>query len=76
LLDRLGNRRLLVGSLAWLTQEEELLTVATRLPGSRPLTWRAERQRETLFVTVGLVPGLVVLAGVASFVWRRRRQPA
>jgi ABC-type uncharacterized transport system involved in gliding motility auxiliary subunit len=76
LLDRLGNRRLLVGSLAWLTQEEELLTVATRLPGSRPLPWTAERQRETLFVTVGLVPGLVVLAGVASFVWRRRRQPA
>ena len=76
LLDRLGNRRLLVGSLSWLTQEEELLTVATRLPGSRPLPWTAERQRQTLFVTVGLVPGLVVLAGVASFAWRRRRQPA
>jgi ABC-2 type transport system permease protein len=76
LLDRLGNRRLLVGSLSWLTQEEELLTVATRLPGARPLPWTAERQRETLFVTVGLVPGLVVLAGVASFVWRRRRTPS
>lgn len=76
LLDRLGNRRLLVGSLSWLTQEEELLTVATRLPGSRPLPWTAERQRQTLFVTVGLVPGLVVLAGLASFAWRRRRQPA
>jgi ABC-type uncharacterized transport system involved in gliding motility auxiliary subunit len=76
LLDRLGNRRLLVGSLSWLTQEEELLTVATRLPGSRPLPWTAERQRQTLFVTVGIVPGLVVLAGVASFAWRRRRPPA
>lgn len=73
LLDRLGNRRLLVGALSWLTQEEELLTVATRLPGTRPLPWTAERQRETLFVTVGLVPGLVALLGLASHQWRRRR---
>lgn len=75
LLDRLGNRRLLVGALSWLTQEEELLTVATRLPGARPLPWTAERQRQTLFLTVGLVPGLVVLAGLASWQWRRRRRP-
>lgn len=73
LLDRLGNRRLLVGALGWLTQEEELLTVATRLPGPRPLPWTAERQRQTLFVTVGLVPGLVVLAGLVSWRWRERR---
>lgn len=72
LLDRLGNRRLLVGALSWLTQEEELLTVATRLPGARPLPWTAERQRQTLFVTVGLVPGLVILAGLVSWRWRRR----
>jgi ABC-type uncharacterized transport system involved in gliding motility auxiliary subunit len=71
LLDRLGNRRLLVGALSWLTQEEELLTVATRLPGARPLPWTAERQRQTLFVTVGVVPALVVLAGLASWGWRR-----
>ena len=75
LLDRLGNRRLLVGALSWLTQEEELLTVATRLPGPRPLPWTAERQRQTLLVTVGLVPGLVVLAGLGSWAWRRRRSP-
>ena len=73
LLARLGNRRLLVGALGWLTQEEELLTVATRLPGPRPLPWTAERQRRTLFVTVGLVPGLVVLAGLVSWRWRERR---
>lgn len=76
LLDRLGNRKLLVNALAWLTQESELLTVATRLPDARPLPWTAERQRQTLFVTVGLVPGLVLLAGLAQWQWRRRRRSA
>ena len=74
LLDRLGNRRLLVNALGWLTEEEELLTVGTRLPDVRSLPWTTERQRSTLLVTVGLVPGLVVLAGLLQWWWRRRRR--
>ena len=73
-IDNLSNRRLMVNALSWLTEGEELVTATSRpnQPPALPLT--PERRTEILVWTVGLVPGAIVGAGVASTYARRRRR--
>ena len=73
-IDNLGNRRLMVNALSWLTEGEQLVTATSRpnQPPALPLT--PERRTEILLWTVGVVPGAIVGAGVASSVVRRRRR--
>jgi hypothetical protein len=73
LLDNLGNRRLMVNALNWLSQEEQVLAVTGDVPGTRSLAFTPERQTRTLILTVGLVPGLVIALGVLQAVFVRRR---
>jgi hypothetical protein len=71
----LGNRRLLVNALAWLTQEEQLVAATSRpnQPPALPLT--AERRTRILLITVGVVPGLIIGGGlVESYTVRRVRR--
>jgi hypothetical protein len=76
-LDRLSNRRFFVNGLAWLTQEEQLLATTAQVSTDRSLPLTAERQARILVITVGLVPGLIIGAGLlAHFGWRRRRRRA
>ena len=72
-LDKLGNRRLLVNALAWLTQTDQVVAAVSRPSTSRPLPLTAERQARILFVTVGVVPGVVVAGGLAPWLVARRR---
>jgi hypothetical protein len=74
-LDRLSNRRFFVNGLAWLTQDEQLLATTAQVSTDRSLPLTAERQARILVLTVGLVPGLIIGAGLlAHFGWRRRRR--
>jgi len=76
-LDRLSNRRFFVNGLAWLTQDEQLLATTAQVSTDRSLPLTAERQARILVITVGLVPGLIIGAGLlAHFGWRRRRRRA
>jgi ABC-type uncharacterized transport system involved in gliding motility auxiliary subunit len=72
-LDKLGNRRLLVNALAWLTQTDQVVAAVSRPSTSRPLPLTAERQARILFVTVAVVPGLVVAGGAVPWLIVRRR---
>jgi len=74
-LDRLSNRRFFVNGLGWLTQDEQLIATTAQVSTDRSLPLTTERQARILVLTVGLVPGLIIGAGlVAHFTWRRRRR--
>ncbi|MBV8296992.1 MAG: GldG family protein [Acidimicrobiia bacterium] len=74
-LDQLSNRRFFVNGLAWMTQQEQLLATTAQVSTDRSLPLTAERQARILLITVGLVPGLIIGAGLlAHFGWRRRRR--
>jgi len=75
-LDHLGNRRLLVNSMLWLTEEEQLLTVAAATPLPRELPWTNERERYVVAVAVVGVPGGIVALGVVQWWIGRRVRPA
>lgn len=72
-LRALGNGKLLANGLSWLARDEVLLTVATKPPGSHPLTTDVGRRRTSFVLTVAVVPLTVLLAGTLV-VWRRRRR--
>jgi len=71
-IDHLGNRRLLLNAVGWLAQEEPLVAATSRPNLSRPLPLTPERRARILVVTVGLVPGAIVGAGLVVAALRRR----
>ena len=77
-LDHLGNRRLFVNALAWLTEQEQLVAATSRPNQPPPLPLTAERRARILLFTVGIVPGGIIGAGVIEtwFVRSRRRRRA
>jgi hypothetical protein len=70
----LGNRRFLVNALAWLTDQDQLVTATSRPADDRPLAFTGERQNEVIAVTVGAVPAGIVAAGATPAVIARRRR--
>ena len=75
-IDQLGNRRLLVNAMLWLTEEEQLLTVAAAPPSPRSLPWTNEREHVVIAVAVVGVPGAVVGVGIVQWLIGRRTRPA
>jgi len=68
-----GNSRLVIQASEWVTLQEDLVTVDANLPTVRPLALTDARRRYVLFLTVGVVPGLILLAGVMVWAVRRGR---
>ncbi len=77
-IDLVGNRDLLLNSLAWLTDEETLIARRPRELAeiARPLSplVLTERQAHMLFVLIVLVEPALLLAIGATIVVRRRRR--
>jgi hypothetical protein len=73
-LDDLGNRRLAVNALAWLTEQEQLVAATSHPSADRPLPFTAARQRQVIAVTVVAVPGAIVGIGSIPLALRRRRR--
>ncbi|HEY2433806.1 MAG TPA: Gldg family protein [Vicinamibacterales bacterium] len=67
-----GNRDLFLNTVNWLAQQENLIAIRPRDPEDRRITLTADQQRRIFYLTVLIVPGLVLLAGVQTW-WRRRR---
>jgi len=66
-----GNRDLFLNTVNWLAQQENLISIRPRDPQDRRITL-TERQAEFVrIMTIFVVPGLVLLAGVQTW-WRRR----
>jgi ABC-type uncharacterized transport system involved in gliding motility auxiliary subunit len=66
-----GNRDLFLNTVNWLAQQENLISIRPREPDDRRITLTADQERRIFYLTVLIVPGLILLAGVQTW-WRRR----
>ena len=66
-----ANLELVLGTFQWLAREDALISIPPKPPRALPLILTQQDQSTVIFVTIFLMPGLVVFAGV--LVWWRRR---
>jgi ABC-2 type transport system permease protein len=67
-----ANLELALGTFQWLAREDALVSLQLKPPRALPLNLTQQDQGTVLFITILLMPGLVVFGGV--IVWRRRRR--
>jgi ABC-type uncharacterized transport system involved in gliding motility auxiliary subunit len=66
-----GNRDLFMNVLSWLSQQENLISIRPREAADRRLTLTASQITGMFALSIFLVPGAIMGAGVYSW-WRRR----
>lgn len=66
-----GNRDLFMNSVNWLAQQENLIAIRPRDPEDRRITLTSDQQRRIFWLTVLIIPGLILFAGIQTW-WRRR----
>jgi ABC-type uncharacterized transport system involved in gliding motility auxiliary subunit len=66
-----ANLELALGSFQWLAGQDALIALPPKPDRSLPLSLTQDQQSTLIFITVVLMPGLIVLAGVVVW-WRRR----
>ena len=66
-----GNRDMFLNTVNWLAQQEILISIRAREPEDRRLTLTADQQRRLFWLSLVLIPGFVLSAGVYTW-WRRR----
>lgn len=66
-----GNRDLFLNSVNWLAQQEDLISVRAKDPEDRRITLTADQDRRIFWLTIILIPGLILFMGIYTW-WRRR----
>jgi gliding motility-associatede transport system auxiliary component len=66
-----GNRDLFLNAVNWLAQQENMIAIRPRDPEDRRITLTRDQQTRIFWLTVLIIPGLILLAGVQTW-WRRR----
>jgi ABC-type uncharacterized transport system involved in gliding motility auxiliary subunit len=66
-----ANLELVLGTVQWLAREDSLISVPPKPARALPLTLTQQDQGTITFITIFLMPALIVFAGV--MVWWRRR---
>jgi ABC-type uncharacterized transport system involved in gliding motility auxiliary subunit len=66
-----GNRDLFLNTVNWLAQQENLIAIHPHDPEDRRISLTAKQETFIFYLTVLIVPGLMLLAGVQTW-WRRR----
>ena len=66
-----GNRDLFLNTVNWLAQQENLISIRAKDPEDRRITLSADQDRRIFWLTVFIIPGLILLMGVQAW-WRRR----
>jgi ABC-type uncharacterized transport system involved in gliding motility auxiliary subunit len=66
-----GNRDLFMNTVNWLAQQENLISIRPRDPADRRLTLTAAQFTMMFWLSLVLVPGVVMGTGVYTW-WRRR----
>jgi ABC-type uncharacterized transport system involved in gliding motility auxiliary subunit len=66
-----GNRDLLLNTVGWLTQQENLISIRPKEPDDRRITLTATQQSNIMWLSLLVVPGSIFGTGVYNW-WRRR----
>jgi len=66
-----ANLELALGTFQWLAREDALISLPPKPPRALPLILTQQDQSTAIFITIFLMPGLIVFGGV--MVWWRRR---
>jgi ABC-type uncharacterized transport system involved in gliding motility auxiliary subunit len=66
-----GNRDLFLNAVNWLAQQENLISIRAKDPEDRRITLSADQDRRIFWITIFIIPGLILAAGVHTW-WRRR----
>ena len=66
-----GNRDLFLNAVNWLAQQENLIAIRAKDPEDRRITLTADQDTRIRLLTIFIIPGLILLAGVQAW-WRRR----
>jgi ABC-type uncharacterized transport system involved in gliding motility auxiliary subunit len=66
-----GNRDLFMNTVNWLAGQENLIAIRPRDPADRRVTMTAANQTVVFWLTLFIIPGLLLVAGIHTW-WRRR----
>jgi ABC-type uncharacterized transport system involved in gliding motility auxiliary subunit len=66
-----GNRDFFTNSVNWLAQQEDLISIRPRDPEDRRIQLTSDQGTLIFYLTVFIIPGLLLLNGVRVW-WRRR----
>jgi gliding motility-associatede transport system auxiliary component len=66
-----GNRDLFLNAVNWLAQQENMIAIRPRDPEDRRITLTRDQQSRIFWLTVLVIPGLILLTGIQTW-WRRR----
>lgn len=65
------NADLFMNAVNWLAQQENLISIRPRDPEDRRIVLTADQERRIFWLTVFIIPGLILIAGIQTW-WRRR----
>jgi ABC-type uncharacterized transport system involved in gliding motility auxiliary subunit len=66
-----GNRNLFLNMMAWLSADEDLISIRPKEPEDRRLNMTARQMTMMFYETIVFFPLIIVIAGVGVW-WRRR----
>jgi ABC-type uncharacterized transport system involved in gliding motility auxiliary subunit len=66
-----GNRDLFLNTVNWLAQQENLISIRPRDPEDRRVALTADQAKLIFWLSILIIPGLILAAGVQTW-WRRR----
>ena len=66
-----GNADLFVNMNNWVTQQEDLISIHPRDAGDHRITMTADQQRNLFWLSLIVIPGLILASGVYN--WSKRR---
>jgi len=68
-----GNIKLLINSMCWLTDEEQIVSVPAKFRGLSKLILTAKKSNVFMVGTIFVIPGIILAWGLVTWIRRRRK---